>query len=436
MKNILLAGVGLSPQVVTETLYALHQQGKRVDAIHLITTRAGKAAVAASLLSPADGRNYAYFDDYGIDRGAIKFGFENIHVVKDARGNEIGDIEDEDDNEALLKMCFELTFFFTSEPETAVFFSIAGGRKTMSACLMVAAQLYGRPQDRIYHVLVFPEFEGSGVFFYPPRRSHLIQLIDNNNQPFFKETRWAKVTLLPLPFVSVRERISDELLRTPKKPAELMQSLIGDEPPLLMIDIPAGKVVYQRREFDMMPARLALYAFFVLLKKDCLRLAPSALPRTVDAIFPEEETREAQKAETRIADSPIQHGRRADKQDASVIRSEDTAPYHAAPPLASPGCRDCRDCWIGFYDLADRQEIITELYRLATGGCTVSEMSDTGITNLNAENFNSYRVKINRDLERGFGAPNAARIMIAATGTRPHTRYGIELDREYIRVVL
>jgi CRISPR-associated protein Csx14 len=384
MKNILLAVVGLSPQVATETLYALHQQGKRVDAIHLITTRTGKAAITASLLSPTDGRYYAYLDDYGIDRGAISFGFENVHVVKDARGNEIGDIEGEEDNEALLKICFEMTFRFTSDPDAAVFFSIAGGRKTMSACLMVAAQLYGRPQDRIYHVLVSPEFESSSAFFYPPRQSRLIQLQDKNKQPFFKETRWAKVTLLPLAFVSVRERISDELLRSPQKPAELMQSLIGNEPPLLTVDIPAGKVIYQRREIDMMPARLVLYAFFALLKKERPRLAG-------------------------LADSRIDN---------------------------PPGCRDCRDCWLGFYDVADRQARITELYRHVVGGRAVSEMSDTGITNLNAENFNSYRVKINRDLERGFGAPNAARIMIAATGTRPNTRYGIELDRVYIRVVL
>ena len=34
---------------------------------------------------------------------------------------------------------------------------------------VVTETLYGRPQDRIYHVLVSPEFESSGVFFYPPR---------------------------------------------------------------------------------------------------------------------------------------------------------------------------------------------------------------------------------------------------------------------------
>ena len=36
MKNILLAVVGLTPQVITEALYALHQEGRAVNAIHII----------------------------------------------------------------------------------------------------------------------------------------------------------------------------------------------------------------------------------------------------------------------------------------------------------------------------------------------------------------------------------------------------------------
>ncbi len=89
----------------------------------------------------------------------------------------------------------------------------------MSACMMVAAQRYGRPHDRVYHVLVSPEFESSPVFFYPPRASALIQLYDKNKQPYFKETRFAAVNLVPIPFVSVRDRIAGELLLEPREPA-------------------------------------------------------------------------------------------------------------------------------------------------------------------------------------------------------------------------
>jgi CRISPR-associated protein Csx14 len=316
-------------------------------------------------------------NDYGIDPATISFGFENVHVVKDQRGNEIADIETEEENAWLLRACLDLAFRFTSQPDATVFFSIAGGRKTMSACLMVAAQLYGRPRDRVYHVLVSPEFESSPVFFYPPRESALVQLRDPNGHPYFKETRYAAINLLPIPFVSVRDRISDDMLLEPHAPAELMLSLVREEPPILTIDIPAGKIIYQRRELDMMPARLALYAFFALLKKGC--------------------------------------------------------------PLAADqkSCRDCTACYVGFQDIAARQQEIADLYRKATHGrAFASEMSESGIFSLNSQNFNSYKNKIQRDLERGFGAVHAQILAINASGRRPDTRYGIALDRESIRVVV
>ncbi|MDO8724427.1 MAG: CRISPR-associated ring nuclease [Syntrophales bacterium] len=53
----------------------------------------------------------------------------------------------------------------------------------MSACLMIAAQFYGQPQDRVYHCLVSPEFESNRDFYYPPRASVTIELRDKEGQP-------------------------------------------------------------------------------------------------------------------------------------------------------------------------------------------------------------------------------------------------------------
>jgi CRISPR-associated protein (TIGR02584 family) len=88
-----------------------------------------------------------------------------------------------------------MTFALTRDPESAVFFSIAGGRKSMGACLTIAAQLYRRPQDRLYHVLVSPEFESCRDFFYPPPESRPLTLYYRLGQPYSKETRFARVTL-------------------------------------------------------------------------------------------------------------------------------------------------------------------------------------------------------------------------------------------------
>ncbi len=133
MKNILLAVTGLSPQVITETLYALHQNNRKVDSVHVITTRDGKDKIYAELIDRGKGYFYRYLSEYDIDPATIDFSYKNIHVITDAHGNEIPDIISEADNEKLLKKCLDLTFHFTNRPDTAVFFSIAGGRKTMSS---------------------------------------------------------------------------------------------------------------------------------------------------------------------------------------------------------------------------------------------------------------------------------------------------------------
>jgi CRISPR-associated protein Csx14 len=374
MKRILLAVCGLTPQVVTETLYVLHQQGRMPSAVRILTTRAGKDAVNAHLLNPTDGHYCRFLSEYGIPRDSVDFSFEHVLAVRDENGREIDDIGGEDDSEAFLKACMEAAFAATRDPEAAVFFSIAGGRKTMGTCLALAAQFYARPQDRLFHVLVSPEFESSREFFYPPARSRPMQLKDAKGQPFVKESRYARVTLVPLPFVSVRDRISPAMLRTPEEPAALLLSLIREQRPTLIVDIPARKLAWKGVELDMPPALLALYGFFALRKKE-----------------------------------------------AACVRDN---------------CRDCAECYVSFQDLSSVQGRISELYdRIAAGG-PASDRSETGIAALDSQNFQSYKSKIAGEIKRAFGVYESPKIEIASEGARPNVRYGIPLSRERIRVIL
>lgn len=373
MKNVLLAVSGLSPQVITETLYALHQQHKRIDAIHIITTRPGKEKINAFLLSSTDGRYYQYLKEYGIEPSSIDFGFHNIHSIKNGHAVEIDDIEGEEENELLLKKCLELAFTFTRDPDTAVFFSIAGGRKTMSASLTLAAQMYGRPQDRLYHVLVSPEFESNRDFYYPPRKSLSIEIMDKKGERSLKETRYAKITLVSIPFVSVRDRIADDLLKQPSDPATLMLSLVREESPRLTIDLVNAKITYKNLEMDMMPARLALYAFFAMQKKNC---------------------------------------------------SRDTK-----------NCTNCFECYISFDGIEDAKDEIAALYRKIPGSRDLSEMSKTGIKALDIDNFRSNMSKIGKDLAKGLGLYATYDLAIEPFGKRPDTRYGLKLDKSRIKII-
>lgn len=373
MKYILLAVTGLSPQVITETLFALHQNNRKIDAIHVITTRDGKEMIYAHLLSGKGGHYFRYLEEYGIEPSSVDFGPQNIHAVSDHHGVEIPDIVGEYDNERLLRLCLDLTFRFTSQRDTAVFFSVAGGRKTMSSCLTLAAQIYGRPQDRLYHVLVSPEFESNRDFFYPPRESRIIELKDKNGQSFFKDTRYARVNLISIPFISIRERLSEDMLKAPSDPATLILSLIKEGEYRLTVNLLERKLVYKTVELDLMPARLALYAFFALQKKKC-------------------------------------------------TKEVDT-------------CGACTECFLDIQAVYAGQDEITELYRKLSGGRALEEMSDTGIKNLNADNFNSYRSKIKGDLLRGFGPYALKDLEIGAIGARPNTKYGLRMDKSRIEIV-
>lgn len=257
-------------------------------------------------------------------------------------------------------------FNFTKDEETAVFLSIAGGRKTMSACLTLAAQMYGRPQDRLYHVLVSPEFESNKNFYYPPKKSRPIELSDNQGHPFFKETRFAQVNLIHIPFISIRNNL-------PKDPGTLTLSLIKEEKYRLSVNLISGKIVYKKMEMDLIPAHLALYAFLIMQKKDC--------------------------------------------------------------PKEVATCSNCTDCFLNIQSIYEKQEEITDLYRRVSGNRPLDEMSSTGITNIDADNFNMYKGKIKNNLLGRFGPYALKELEIASIGKRPNTRYGILMDKTKIEII-
>lgn len=375
MKYVLLVVCGLSPQVITETLYAFHQEGKWIESVHVITTRSGSDIINSLLLAPDTGHYYRYLKDFGLDPARINFTSDNVHIIADETGHRIDDITDEEDNELLLRKCLEITFSLTSDPERAVFFLVAGGRKTMSSCLTLAAQLYGRRQDRIYHVLVSPDFENSREFFYPPPEPTQIELKDGNGHPFFKSTEYARISLIPMPFVSIRDRLSDRLLRTPQDPASLMLSVVREERPVLTVSVPDRKLVYKKMELDLPPALMALYAFFGSYKKESCH---------------------AEKA----------------------------------------SCKSCDRCFLDMEGILAGQSKIREYYSLIVGDGPLLLRADKGILSLDVESFNSHKSKIKRQIEQGFGPHIAQQLEIASIGVRPDTRFGIRLDRKRMRLVL
>ncbi|WP_228779307.1 CRISPR-associated ring nuclease Csm6 [Methylobacter sp. BlB1] len=163
-KSILLAVTGLTPQVVTETLYAMHQQGQPLpEQIHILTTAEGHQRARLTLIN--DGWLARFYSDYQLPKP--DFAERHIHILQQANGEVLHDIRTQADNRAMADGITEWIRTLTADPDTALHVSIAGGRKTMGFYAGYALSLYGRPQDRLSHVLVPADYESHPQFYYP-----------------------------------------------------------------------------------------------------------------------------------------------------------------------------------------------------------------------------------------------------------------------------
>lgn len=256
--RILLAVTGLSPQVVTETLYALCVERTPPfvpTEVQLLTTAEGAERARLSLLSPDPGWFARFLADYGLP--PIASGPDRIHVLRDDAGGELDDIRSLRDNETAADAITEWVRALTADPESALHVSIAGGRKTMGYYLGYALSLFGRPQDRLSHALVPEPFESSWDFFYPTPYRRVITTRDNK----LADTSEAKVTLAEIPFVRLREGLPDRLLAGRASFGQTVTAAQRAlEPPELIIDLVGQRIRAGGEVVSLPPAALAFYS--------------------------------------------------------------------------------------------------------------------------------------------------------------------------------
>ncbi len=206
MKNILLAITGASPQVVTETLYALHIEGKALpDELYVITTVGSKALLMEGLFE--NGHLAALQDEYQMP--ALKFDESHIWLIEDEKGMPIDDAKSIADQTYMADFITRKVFELTQNDDLAIHASIAGGRKTMAFYLGYAMSLLGRPQDTLSHVFVNDEFEFVKDFYYPSKTNHLIK---GKVGKGLLDTSTAKITLAEIPFVRMRQSVDPQLI--------------------------------------------------------------------------------------------------------------------------------------------------------------------------------------------------------------------------------
>ncbi len=259
-RRVLLAVSGLTPQIVTETLYALaaDEYAPFVPTeVHLITTSEGARRAELSLLSDDLGWFHRLCTDY--DMPGVRFDRSHIHIMRGESGQLLDDIRSPKDNQAAADFITNQVRVVTADPACALHASIAGGRKTMGYYLGYALSLYGRPQDRLSHVLVSEPFESSYDFFYPTPYSRVLQTRDGQ----LADTATAQVTLANIPFVSLRHGLPTALLAGHASFNDTVRAAQAAlAPPGLVLDTSQQCIYAAGKTVSLPPAELALLAVF------------------------------------------------------------------------------------------------------------------------------------------------------------------------------
>lgn len=261
-RRILLCVSGLSPQIITETLYALAvaQQPSFIPSeIHLITTAEGAERARLTLLHGDTSWFHRLCRDYELT--GIRFADDTIHILDDGHGAALKDIRIPSDNQRAADQITAVVRKLTAESDSAVHASIAGGRKTMGFYLGYAMSLFGRAQDRLSHVLVSSPFEFNQQFFYPTRESRVIYTPPPEQRPL--DTRDAQVTLAEIPFVRLRDGLDEALLNGEASFSETVrraQSSLAI--PELVLDAGKGWVRCGETALRLTPISFAWLAWF------------------------------------------------------------------------------------------------------------------------------------------------------------------------------
>lgn len=260
-RRILLAVAAHSPQIVTETCYALVCRSDPPwlpTEIHVITTLDGAQPIRAALLPEGQNHLQRLSDAYAFPCPA--FHEQHIHVITDAHGQPLRDVYSAADNVCAADFITHVVQRFTADPKVALHVSLSGGRRTMSYYVGYALSLFGRAQDRLSHVLVEQEYWFHHEFFYPPPRATWVVREDGSGFDASK----VEVTLADIPFVRLREGLPAGLLQGVHSFSATVSAMQQRfDPPRVVFTWETARLECGGITVPMPPVQLAFYAWML-----------------------------------------------------------------------------------------------------------------------------------------------------------------------------
>ena len=258
---VLVCATGMSPAVITETVWALAHESPAVivDEVVAVTTLDGAAAIREQLLySGVWERLREALRKEGLEvAGKLRFGAsDSIRVIGDGE-SDCHDIATPEENQKTGDFILRVLRQFTENPENIVIASIAGGRKTMSALMLACMTLLGRDQDRVCHVLVNPPYDSFDLvprFYFPGlAESHCLGV---ENYP----ADAAQISLADVPFVRFRKRrlLPEDVPSYTELVARTQRDIDSSDLPSVILDMIAGRVCVGGKMCDLNGMELAV----------------------------------------------------------------------------------------------------------------------------------------------------------------------------------
>lgn len=272
MKKILFSVLGLSPQILTETLYVLMKSNDLPDEVHVLTTQKGAELCKRAFFQESGGWFNKFCEDWKVT--GIEFSADNIHTISDQSGEPLADIRLDKHNTDVANQIVDFVRNLTADDSNMLHVSIAGGRKTMGFYAGYTLSMFGRNHDKLSHVLVEEEFEGHPEFFYPTPNSKVIR---SKDRKFLLECQDAKVELAYLPFISMRNSIPNHIISQSlsfNEMVELLQQRVFDKKVLIS---PSDSALFiDDKKITLSPANFVFY--YWLAKKSFEEIPYFLLP--------------------------------------------------------------------------------------------------------------------------------------------------------------
>lgn len=259
-KKILVAVTGSTPQILTETVYALYKEKSWVpDEIHVLTTTHGEQQIIEKLFE--NGIFKALCDEYGLRH--IQFSPESIHVIENEQSEKISDIKTVEENDLAANMIVKFIHDLCQEPDNELHVSLAGGRKSMGFYVGYALSLFGRAQDSMSHVLVSHPYEFAREFFFPTKREQEIEAVwweDGIKKSKRLDSKEAEIWLSDIPFVRMGlgyVPIDFSSIDGYRNAVELTQTKISDYS--VVVDLPNKKLIFNEDLEEILPPQQIVF---------------------------------------------------------------------------------------------------------------------------------------------------------------------------------